>query len=214
MKKTVVKLGGVNGSGKTSVMTAIIKALDPVVLEYALPSGKLTELRKTAYKEVPVYILGKYATACGGMDTISDKHDRFHMVQDIVESTRGRGIVLFEGLITGKTYGALGELSERHLDAKKARWLYAFMDTPFEVAAERVRARRAAAGNHAPFDPERTMRSTYESCRRLESYLRGEAVGRVEVRQQPVISLQHNRKPAWLAMELMKRAMELHNEGV
>jgi hypothetical protein len=210
--KVVVKLGGVNGSGKTSVANALIKATNPEVLPYRLVSGKTTELRRGLHNGVPVYILGKYATACGGMDTISDKEDRYQMIADIA-TKRGDAIIFFEGLITGKTYGALGALSEKHVKARRARWLYAFMDTPFDVAADRVRQRRLAAGNSAPFDPERTMRSTYDACVRLESYLRGEAVGKVPVKVQPVISLPHKQKPIFIARKLMSRARELYDEG-
>lgn len=210
--KVIIKLGGVNGSGKTSVANALIKAINPDVLPYKLASGKTTELRRGFHNGIPVYILGKYATACGGMDTISDKFDRFDMITDIA-AKREDCIIFFEGLITGKTYGALGELSEAHLKRKRARWLYAFMDTPFDVAADRVRARRAAAGNHAPFDPERTMRSTYDACVRLESYLRGQAVGKVPVKIQPVISLPHKQRPVALASRLLKQSLEMLNEG-
>lgn len=210
--KVIIKLGGVNGSGKTSVATALIKAINPEVLPYKLASGKTTELRRGLHNGLPVYILGKYATACGGMDTISDKFDRFDMITDIA-AKREDCIIFFEGLITGKTYGALGELSEVHIKRKRARWLYAFMDTPFDVAADRVRQRRAIAGNHSPFDPERTMRSTYDACVRLESYLRGDAVGKVPVKVQPVISLPHKQKPIMLARKLMTRARELYDAG-
>lgn len=210
--KVIIKLGGVNGSGKTSVATALIDATNPEVLPYQLASGKTTELRRGHHNGVPVFILGKYATACGGMDTISDKEDRYQMIAEVA-SRRGGAIIFFEGLITGKTYGALGALSETHLKAKRARWLYAFMDTPFDVAADRVRQRRAVAGNHAPFDPERTMRSTYDACVRLESYLRGDAVGRVPVKVQPTISLPHKQKPIFIARKLMAKARELYDAG-
>jgi hypothetical protein len=109
-------------------------------------------------------VLGSYASTCGGMDSISDKEERLAFVKYACKPGR---IVVFEGLITGKTYGKLGELSEAHYKRKAGRWLYAFMDTPFDVCAARVLQRRAAAGNANPFDPERTMRSTFTSCEHL-----------------------------------------------
>lgn len=204
---TVIKLGGVNGSGKTSVAREVIKLTHATPIDEGL---RKIQFYDGVYEGLPVAILGSYANACGGMDTIGDKDDRFALVKNMAKPP---GIVLFEGLITGKTYGALGALSEQHVNAKAGRWLYAFMDTPFSVSAERVVQRRLAAGNTTPFDPERTMWSTYESCRRLESYLRGEATGRIEVMQHPVISLNHKRKPATLAKNLLDRALEIHHEG-
>lgn len=208
---TVVKLGGVNGSGKTSVARGILRLMDDRETQpVELLSGKKSVVHYGTYNGVDLCVLGKYEAACGGMDTISDKYDRFNLVAE--SATKGL-IVFFEGLITGKTYGALGGLSEQHLNAKVGKWLYAFMDTPFDVAAERVMQRRLAAGNTAPFDPERTMRSTYTSCTRLASYLKGEAVGRNVVRQQPVIMLNHKHTPAKLAKALLAKALEIQHAG-
>ena len=94
------------------------------------------------------------------MDTISDKFERLALIEKYL--TLKPEILIFEGLITGKTYGEIGKISER--PAQHGKWLYTFMDTPFEVCVERVLQRRKAAGNNAPFDPERTMRPTFKSC--------------------------------------------------
>lgn len=215
--KVVIKLGGVNGSGKTTVATALLKEIKPTVHDVVLPAtGKATQIHKGSWGGKRVWVLGKYDTACGGMDTISDKHDRYQLVEEVVRA-KGKtapDIVFFEGLITGKTYGALGELSEAHHAFGEARWLYAFMDTPFDVAVQRVLTRRATAGNSAPFDPERTMRPTYDSCTRLESYLRGTAVGRVDIRvDHPVLTLKHQQRPATLAKQVLRKAEEIHDAG-
>lgn len=210
---TVIKLGGVNGSGKTSVARSVMDEMDNLQeCGVLLPSDKRTKVYLGRVDGYPVVVLGKYDTACGGMDTIGDKHDRQWLIETYAKKNSDN-IILAEGLITGKTYGALGRLSEAHVDAKVGRWLYAFMDTPFDVAVERVLARRQAAGNAAPFDPERTMRPTYESCTRLADYLRGHAVGRVEVMQQPVLMLNHKHKPARLAKALLEYAIGIHRAG-
>jgi len=213
--KVVIKLGGVNGSGKTTVARELINAANCFPSPFVLESDKPTIIHKGQMYGLDVWVLGKYESACGGMDTISDKHDRYGMIRDIVKmrGNKAPDIVFFEGLITGKTYGALGALSEQHFKRKQADWLYAFMDTPFDVAAARVLQRRLAAGNTADFDPERTMRSTYDSCVRLEAYLRGTATSnRVEINvEHHVHSVNHKHKPAKAVEALMDKAMEIYN---
>jgi hypothetical protein len=85
------------------------------------------------------------------------------------------------------------------------------MDTPFDVAADRVLQRRLCAGNNASFDPERTMRSTYDSCVRLESYIRGEATSkRVAIRcEHAAHSINHKHKPKRAARKLLRKAGKL-----
>ena len=215
---TVIKLGGCNGSGKTSVAKALIKLTKGAPIETKLLSGKRTDVHVGLYNGTPVHVLGRYENACGGMDTISDKYDRFELVRKAVlgdnRYTNGL-IVFFEGLITGKTYGALGELSEQHYKRKAGRWLYAFMDTPFDVCVERVGQRRAAAGKGMEgFDPERTMRPTFNSCLHLAEKLMGERVGRTPIPSyHHVMMLDHSKKPATLAKQLLARAMEIQCEG-
>lgn len=163
----IVKIGGCNGSGKTTLMRGLmdIWAFTPVPVDPAKPGGKVAHYEAVIKEPEPmahlfnrVVVLGDYRNVCGGMDTISDKEVRYAMVESWVKDKKA--LVFFEGLITGKTYGALGALSEK----SAVPWLYAFMDTPFDVCVERVLARRKAAGNTAPFDPERTMRPTFKSC--------------------------------------------------
>lgn len=153
---TVVKLGGTNGSGKTSVARALLEAMDnrhknPVSGKPTNYFGTINGLRWS--------VLGSYETVCGGMDTISDKHVRLQIIEREMAHMQNDA-VFFEGLITGKTYGAIGALSEVKNHCK---WIYAFMDTPFDVCVARVQARRLAAGNTTPFNPQRTMLPTYKA---------------------------------------------------
>ncbi len=153
----VIKLGGCNGSGKTTLARAF---LERYKLEPIHTKGK----KVFAYGGEPVnglqpVLLGSYATVCGGMDTISDKDVRLSLIHKYAKPDK---LLMFEGLITGKTYGAIGAYSEE--SQQMGTWLYAFMDTPFDVCVQRVLQRRQAKGNAAPFDPERTMRPTFGSC--------------------------------------------------
>lgn len=152
----VIKLGGCNGSGKTTLARAFLERFK---LQPILTQGRKVQAYGAEHKGQKYVLLGSYATVCGGMDTISDKLVRLALIDKYAEPDT---VLMFEGLITGKTYGAIGAFSEE--SAQFGSWLYAFMGTPFEVCVERVLQRRQAKGNAAPFDPERTMRPTYGSC--------------------------------------------------
>lgn len=206
MSFVVIKLGGCNGSGKTSVARELLKMMQ-VAGTKPRGCGKHAAFYQGLGDLSHVYVLGSYVNVCGGMDTISDKHDRFALVASTARKGR---IIFFEGLITGKTYGALGEMSEEHVKKRGAAWLYAFMDTPFDVCVERVLKRRAEAGNANPFDPERTMRPTFDSCESLAAKLRQEKTGRSgPLFPHPVHMVDHRQRPATAARALLRRAQEM-----
>lgn len=194
----VAKIGGCNGSGKSSVVRALIDKykIEPT---HAYSSGKHTKIRVYDSHQSNYIVLGDYSNPCGGMDTITNKDERLALIK---QYARGNNIVIFEGLVASKAYGATGQLalSKGH----KGHWLYAFMDTPFHVCVERVLARRKAAGNDAPFDPERTMRETYHVYEnRLKSaYADGHRV----------LILNHTRLPKQLAGDFIKGVEKLNKE--
>lgn len=196
MSFAVIKIGGCNGSGKTTLMRAV---LSHIGVKPEAGAGKVNFYRQP-YDAATAYVLGDYAPhrACGGMDTISDKNTRYGLVKTYAKNGN---LVLFEGLITGKTYGALGALSEE--PEQMGRWLYVFMDTPFDVCVERVLARRAAAGNTSPFDPERTMWPTYRSVH--------STAARAADRGHPVYCIDHTDKPHTAAKKLLNTALEVYH---
>lgn len=199
---TVVKLGGCNGSGKTTLARAVMELCGPMRSGHIKAGGRKTpNYYVGSYKGVEVVVLGNYETVCGGMDTISDKLDRLALLNKVCKPDR---IVFYEGLITGKTYGAMGALSETHVKTGKGKWLYTFMDTPFQTCVDRVLKRRHDAGNGNPFDPERTMRPTYDSCDKLARKLRQEVEGRSgPLHPHPVHMVSHKNVAATEAEVLM-----------
>lgn len=208
----VVKLGGCNGSGKTSVARALLDIIHSSKPWSTLGKSKSNKHYRGAYAGYEVVVLGSYENVCGGMDTISDKEDRLALIKNACKPNR---IIFFEGLITGKTYGQIGHISEQHVKSGKGRWLYTFMDTPFDVCSDRVMARRAEAGNTAPFDPERTMRPTYDSCWSLLRKIRQEQAAKIgpQPMEHPTLLLSHKRKPDALARLVLDTAVN-HMEGV
>lgn len=207
---TVIKLAGCNGSGKTTFARALMARFN---LQKA-HSGK-TKKNPDHYVGATdsgraFVVLGSYETTCGGMDTISDKLERLALITWACKKYPD-GFIFFEGLITGKTYGAIGTLSESHVKTRKGAWLYAFMDSPFSVCVERVLKRCAAAGNANEFDPERTMRPTYDSCVSLCLKVLGTKQAKIGPQPYPhtVHMVRHNVKPAVAVAALLKVAEKL-----
>lgn len=160
----IVKVGGVNGSGKTALARAIMNI--GTWVEVLEPAGKHRVQRPEAYlctdgPFVGWVVLGSYRNVCGGMDTMTDKDDRLALVRKWADNKKVR-CVFFEGMMTGHTYGAFGAMSEEA--AHTGRWVYVFMDTPFEECVRRVLERRKAAGNLDPFDPDKSMKTTHRGC--------------------------------------------------
>ena len=205
----VIKLGGCNGSGKTSVIRALLEStsfkfevVDNRRKSFTYGTGNLPKaLQDAGFKYATV--LGSYVNVCGGMDTISDKEDRNRL---ILANSQPNTLLVFEGLITGKTYGRIGEISESA--GHQGRWIYAYMDTPYEECVRRVMLRRAerraAKGIDSQvddFDPERTMRPTYKAC--VSTARKAEEQG------HRVVHLDHTKKPHELAKKLIAEAAKL-----
>lgn len=194
----VVKLGGTNGSGKTAVARALIGMQLENEVSSKANYGFIHNLRWS--------ILGSYRNSYRGMDTINDKIERLELVRNTIEGV-GSDVVFFEGLITGKTYGAFGAMSDE--PAQKGKWIYAFMDTPFDVCVDRVLQRRALAaqakgrpqGPVQPFNPERTMRPTYKAVHA--------AAKRALAAGHRVLWLPHQYKPPEIA-QILVDAVENH----
>lgn len=159
----IVSLRGTHGSGKSTVVTSIMKryGAEPVPqpgrrkpLGYwvKLPSGEL-------------FVVGPYETACGGCDAIQPYADIWPRIQSAADAGKA---VLFEGALVSSSYGSIG----RSLEPYGERVTYAFLDTPLEVCLERIRQRRAARGNLEPLNPHNTefkLRSVARSRVTIES---------------------------------------------
>lgn len=153
----VVKLGGCNGSGKSTLAFALLNFPHEPFYDDLVPKGKIAGYI-VHHPKARIRVLGRYESACGGIDSVGNV-DIWAPLAKKYSTDTTVDIVFLEGLMSGKVYGQLGAWSEQ--PGQKGRWLYAFMDTPFEVCVERVLKRRQAKGNDAPFDPDRTMRSTF-----------------------------------------------------
>lgn len=188
----ILKGAGANGSGKTTLAREFMKLWEFTpftdakgkVLEYhAWPTSKQLLYRK--FKTIVV--LGDYRNVCGGMDAVSDKDRRLDLVKEYCD--RKDTLVLYEGILVGVTWGAMGELSLR----SKVPWVYWFMNTPYEECVRRVEARRKAKGNLTPFDGMRSLHPKIRSCESVarKAETAGHKVHWVDWKETPEYQVKH-----------------------
>lgn len=145
----IVKIHGTSGAGKSTIVQNIFEEATQI-----LPIGP--EKRPEAYKvshpylKRPLYILGPYLTACGGMDGVTSVDKQI----ELIERYADEGHVLYEGLLLSTYYGRLGAITEKWGNSH----IFAFLNTPIEECIHRVKARRAAAGNLRPLNEENTRK--------------------------------------------------------
>lgn len=148
----IVRLGGTHGSGKSSVVAAILAKYPRVETLYG-PANKRGERREREYVvQIPtglLSIIGPYNTPCGGCDAIQP----FSGIWPLVSAAYKRGNnVLFEGALLSSSYGIqIGQASEEF----GHNVVFALMDTPVTTCLRRVNERRAARFAEAgkPFTP-------------------------------------------------------------
>lgn len=164
MRHQIVNIRGCNGSGKTTVVRRFLERLPVAALggRPGKPLGYCADASSWGIS-APVYIVGSYENTNGGADGIKTQEE----IVDRVRRAHGYGHVLVEGILMSKSSeGGLCAPALREMGA-----IFAFLDTPWQVCLDRVLARRLAAGNEKPFDPEKTMRSAYKQCHRSAELL-------------------------------------------
>ena len=151
MTTKIVNLRGTSGSGKSTVAFTMLKNLPTEELNGA--DGKVKGYRvdaRTEGIEAPIYIIGKYTTACGGLDTVPTQLDA---AERSVKAHSLGGHVLCEGLLCSAA-GPKGALTIGIHATGEA--VFAILDTPVEVCLDRVRARRLARGDERPLNEKNT----------------------------------------------------------
>lgn len=151
MTTKIVNLRGTSGSGKSTVAFTMMKNLPTEPLNGS--DGKVKGYRVDASSEgieAPIYIIGKYTTACGGLDTVNTQLDA---AERSVKAWELGGHVLCEGLLCSAA-GPKGALTIGIHATGEA--VFAILDTPVEVCLDRVRARRLARGDERPLNEKNT----------------------------------------------------------
>ena len=142
----IVKLHGTSGSGKSTIAWRFLKDYPNAARTSEVGKIEAYDVRVPELT-LPLYILGRYSTQCGGCDTLSADQQI-----DLLHCYAPLGHVLYEGLLASEYYGRLGEASERY----GKDHVFAFLDTPIDLCIERVKARRLAAGNDKPLNEDNT----------------------------------------------------------
>jgi hypothetical protein len=146
MKHVILRIAGANGSGKTTAMREFLKNYPAQTL---ISGSEITGYRldlSEAGIAVPVFVVGKYETPCGGVDGIKTQAE----IAERVLKAHALGHVLYEGAVIS-TCGP-GGLVVRAVHPTGCD-AYAFLDTPQDVCIERVKGRRLVAGNAKEFNP-------------------------------------------------------------
>jgi hypothetical protein len=161
----ILNIRGTNGSGKSTAMRLLMEKLgkpSPFKID-----GKLAGYRFKR-PEGYVCVLGKYETACGGLDASFSYPGAADDVTFFLDELATHGHVVAEGVVAMGSYG-IGRL-QKFAEEQKAKGnivIFALMDTPLATCIERCEKRRAekaaAKGKEAkPLNPG-NLQSKWES---------------------------------------------------
>jgi hypothetical protein len=191
----LVKLHGTSGSGKTTV------ARELMILATHIKPIRGTNGKINCYEcdipvlDKPLFVLGPYITACGGLDCLTDVNDHIMLMHRSAQY----GHVFYEGLLGSEYYGRIGKESEKYGD----NHIFAFLDTPVELCIERVKQRRLARKNPKPLN-EANTRGRIDKINRLYERLK------TEFHRRAVIIDHTNAAPQVLALYLQDDSNDEH----
>lgn len=183
----VVNIRGTSGSGKSTVARRVIEHLVSAGHHNHQVVGELGGKNRILGHQVgDVFFLGKYATDCGGVDSMSWK-GAADDICDLVHHKATHGPVVFEGLMASSWgTGRLLDLWERC--EKRVHVL--MLTTSLEDCLASVNARRRGRAEregkeYTPVNPENTRAKYHGSLKGAENLVaRGmttiERVGREE----------------------------------
>lgn len=183
MTHCIVNIRGTSGSGKSTVARRVMEQL---MLGGHANHQELRELggrqRIAGHQVGPVFLLGKYATDCGGCDAMSWR-GAADEICELAMDKFGHGPVIMEGLMLSSWgNGRLRDLWER--TSGKLHVLQ--LTTPLQDCLDAVNNRRAGAwtrkgldGNPPPLNPENTT-SKWKSAQRGAELMRQGGMDTVE----------------------------------
>ena len=202
---TIVTIIGTHGSGKSSLVRQVMNFLgtnDPFKFD-SKPAG----YRFTRPDGQRIFVLGKYTTACGGLDSSFSYKGAADDVVLCIDLLAQKGHVVCEGVIAMSSYG-FGRLSNLATSQEKRgnHVIFALLDTPLEVCIQRTEARRAARATQygkesKPFDPQNLIAKYYSMLRDQERLADAGYACRMIPYQDPLPPLLQ-----WLGLENAERA--------
>lgn len=162
-KVIIINLRGTSGSGKSTVVRRVAKMYDGGSDSYFEPPRirPLHYVFKRKDGGRPLWVLGHYATACGGCDTIKSPDEVYALVGDAVASGAD---VIYEGIIVQDDTRRLLELNARHPVSVVE------LTTPIEECLLGIQNRRDARKDARPLNPKNTtdrFRRVHNTCEKL-----------------------------------------------
>lgn len=142
----LVSIRATNGAGKSTIVRKLIES-HRVREHYGLLGPVKTEAIELRIPKVkkPVYVLGPYRTATGGVDNVQP----YDLILDLLAKYSAKGHVLFEGVLASSSYGRVG----RYMEQFGQEAVMAFMDTSLEQCIANVQTRRKGKGDTRTLDP-------------------------------------------------------------
>jgi thymidylate kinase len=147
MKHIILRIAGTFGSGKTTAMRDFLNGYPSETLTSGSKiAGYRLDLSQAGISQ-PAFVVGKYDNTCGGTDAIKTQAE----IAEKILKAHPLGHVLYEGALVSAS-GLSGQVTQAvHATGCD---VYTFLDTPLETCIERVKQRRADAGNDKEFDPK------------------------------------------------------------
>lgn len=143
----IINIVGTMGAGKTTLVRRFMERYGPD--EVRDPTGRkvIGYWGCTAW-QAGFFVVGNYERVSGGCDGMRTQD----LVRERVRWAAERfDHVIFEGLTVTCCFGTYVDFLRKIAPGDHA---FAFLHPPVEVCVERVLARRAARGDHEPFNPE------------------------------------------------------------
>lgn len=171
---TVINIRGSNGSGKSTLMRKFMAEMGKRTGRIAW-DGRVAGYR-FKYQQRTVFVVGKYETACGGLDASFSYPNAADDVCEIIRELAQHGDVIAEGVIAISSYGVKRMIQlATDLAAQGHHLVLATLDTPENVCIERVKIRRTARGNTKPFNPA-NLRSKFKAIHKDHDRLVGAGI--------------------------------------
>lgn len=143
----IYDIRGTNGSGKSTLVREILRRWKNVFIQNE-------EIPYHYVYGLNLCIMGGYAGKGSGVDNVkgSDRLQKF-MWSKLEDGHN----VLLEGVIVSHIFGRWNEMAH-NVKAEGYDYKFYYMDVPVEVAIERVKDRREAAGKDREYDPHNTIK--------------------------------------------------------
>lgn len=178
----IYNIRGTNGSGKTTLARAFLPPCvtgdyqgGPVDLNYYPSPTKRDpnrQLRAEGFMSIQlegrVGVIGRYNTACGGMDTMPSFDVCQGAIQFMVHRLKADHVIA-EGILASTVYGSWGLFAQKAKDYGHT-FAFCYIDTPLDVCIDRIKQRQALAGSEKPIkwelveDKFRAIKSTREKA--------------------------------------------------